>query len=226
MQPPGSGHVRYIDSAFWKEKYCAHHQSDATAVSCTSCLRLRLKDSDDVVALPDGRYSCLQCFSQAPQRTDDAQALYANVLHWYRSIKMPHRETPPFTLVEDSALNGHRASSGSLAGGPITHTRGICLAEQYDTFRMGWHTGRRVDVTAILVLSGLPALLTGAVLAHELMHAWLRMEGFRDLPPAVEEGLCQLMAYLWLEAQTPEVRDPPLRCSAGGAAARGAAALL
>lgn len=54
-------------------------------------------------------------------------------------------------------------------------------------------------MTAILVLFGLPWLLTGSILAHEVMHAWLRTNGFRQLPPEVEEGLCQLMALLWLE---------------------------
>jgi Protein DA1 len=154
-------------------------------------------------------------------------------------------------LVEASALNEYRAAeSHSLgparnastsdhsgpsghggAGGPITHTRGLCLYEWHETIRVGTiHrdkrtnslfsstnlqplTGssnrirdRRYHVSAILVLSGMSWLLTGAVLAHELMHAWLRMEGYRELPQAVEEGLCQLLAYLWLEGQQLEVR--------------------
>ena len=52
----------------------------------------------------------------------------------------------------------------------------------------------------------------GAILAHECMHAWLRLSGFaagqlrhlggeEGLDLQVEEGLCQLMALLWLEAQ-------------------------
>jgi hypothetical protein len=46
-------------------------------------------------------------------------------------------------------------------------------------------------------------------MAHECMHAYLRLSGFRtdasagkadtELPPEVEEGLCQLVALLWLE---------------------------
>jgi hypothetical protein len=51
------------------------------------------------------------------------------------------------------------------------------------------------------VLYGLPRLLTGSILAHEVMHAWLRLSGYRHLSQDVEEGLCQLMALLWLEAQ-------------------------
>jgi hypothetical protein len=36
---------------------------------------------------------------------------------------------------------------------------------------------RHCEVTAILVLYGLTRLLTGSILAHELMHAWLRLDG-------------------------------------------------
>lgn len=59
-------------------------------------------------------------------------------------------------------------------------------------------------MTAILVLFGLPWLLTGSILAHETMHAWLRLGGISQLNPEVEEGLAQLMALLWLEHQAPQ----------------------
>ncbi len=59
-------------------------------------------------------------------------------------------------------------------------------------------------MTAILVLYGLPWLLTGSILAHETMHAWLRLSGVSHLPADVEEGLAQLMALLWLEHQAPD----------------------
>ena len=144
-------------------------------------------------------------------------------------------------LVDSSALNEYRSKEGHGGLGssePITHTRGLCLYEWYETIRVGTisrgargrgggltsqsstmslrnsnrgggggrERRRHVSVTAILVLAGMSWLLTGAVLAHELMHAWLRMEGFGELPPQVEEGLCQLMAYLWLEGQRFQVR--------------------
>ena len=57
------------------------------------------------------------------------------------------------------------------------------------------------SVSAILVMYGLPRLLTGCVIAHELMHAWLRMRNVAQLDAQVEEGMCQLMAMLWLDGQ-------------------------
>lgn len=58
-----------------------------------------------------------------------------------------------------------------------------------------------LQVTAILVQFGLPRFLTGSIIAHEVMHAWLRYQHVRQLSLDVEEGLCQLMASLWLETQ-------------------------
>lgn len=55
-------------------------------------------------------------------------------------------------------------------------------------------------MNAIVVLYGLPAVAAGAVLAHECVHAQIRLEGgYPRLEPKVEEGLCQLVALLWVE---------------------------
>jgi len=52
---------------------------------------------------------------------------------------------------------------------------------------------------------GLPLYFFGAVAAHELGHAWLAIQQYPHLPKQVEEGLCELIAYLWLGGQnTPE----------------------
>ena len=49
----------------------------------------------------------------------------------------------------------------------------------------------------------MPRVFAGAILAHECMHAWLRLSGIGQLDPQIEEGLCQLMAVLWLGTLTP-----------------------
>ncbi|GFP79424.1 protein da1-related 2 [Phtheirospermum japonicum] len=74
---------------------------------------------------------------------------------------------------------------------------------------------RKCEVTAILVLYGLPRLLTGAILAHELMHGWLRLNGYRNLAPEVEEGVCQVLSHMWLDSEVlPEMRHMPSTSSA------------
>jgi hypothetical protein len=56
-------------------------------------------------------------------------------------------------------------------------------------------------VSAVLVLYGLPADLTGAILAHEAMHAWIKLN--KQFPFSltlkIEEGLCQVIADKYLE---------------------------
>lgn len=53
-----------------------HHQDAVGVVSCTSCLRLRELGSDDIVAIGDGRHSCLMCLELMVHNTADAQPLY------------------------------------------------------------------------------------------------------------------------------------------------------
>lgn len=59
-------------------------------------------------------------------------------------------------------------------------------------------------MTGILCVCGLPRELTISVLCHEAVHAWLRLHPDTDvlkpILPAVEEGCCQLVAHLLLEA--------------------------
>ena len=89
-----------------------------------------------------------------------------------------------------------------LHGGAHRHTKSTtCRACRH--WCLSWR-GTCAQVTAILVLYGLPWLLTGSILAHETMHAWLRLSGVSHLPADVEEGLAQLMALLWLEHQAPD----------------------
>jgi hypothetical protein len=57
-------------------------------------------------------------------------------------------------------------------------------------------------------LHGLPREHTAVVIAHELGHAWLFLNAFPELPLHVEEGLCELCEYLWLNQQhTPEAKN-------------------
>jgi hypothetical protein len=75
--------------------------------------------------------------------------------------------------------------------------------------------GRYVYISQIAALKGLPRLYLGNILAHEATHAWLalnpmrkqgvagenvRLGVVRKLPLLVEEGLCQLMAHLYLDS--------------------------
>ena len=64
-----------------------------------------------------------------------------------------------------------------------------------------------LQAKGILVMYGLPWLLTGAILAHEVMHAWVAENKLhcghakRDELSGVGEGLAELLGFMWLEAQ-------------------------
>jgi len=132
------------------------------------------------------------------------------------------RHRPPLHLVSQDALD---AANGKEAWhvGRTSRTRGLCLftehiiraVERVGTARTGNggffpvgfaervvgapRFGETV-VNAVVVLYGLPFVAFGAVLAHECTHAYIRIAGgFPRLAPKTEEGLCQLVALLWVE---------------------------
>jgi len=82
------------------------------------------------------------------------------------------------------------------------------------------------EVDGIYVLQGLPMIHTCQVLVHELMHAWLAKNKVHRLPHQLEEGLCELVSYLWLVEHTSKLRSsreavPRIDRAAYGAAASG-----
>jgi hypothetical protein len=58
------------------------------------------------------------------------------------------------------------------------------------------------SATAVLVLMGLPTDMTASILAHEAFHVWcsLTKDFPFQLPPKVEEGMCQLIAFKYIES--------------------------
>jgi hypothetical protein len=86
----------------------------------------------------------------------------------------------------------------------------VQLVDELQTLTLGTHESGRVAgtatilgqrVTEIHIVSGLPEVEFGATVAHEAMHAWMAQNGFPSLDPAIEEGLCQVVAYRWLRDQ-------------------------
>lgn len=104
-----------------------------------------------------------------------------------------------------------------VQGGVAGYTGGASVGEECPLLFSRWELAQghlahpRSSLPSTQVLFGLPRLLTGSILAHECCHAYLRMAGYaahRHLEPQVEEGLCQLMALLWLERQQDALKGP------------------
>jgi len=66
------------------------------------------------------------------------------------------------------------------------------------------HTRR---VRSIRLQPGLDAMRASHVLAHEFMRAWLWLQGFPEMDSHTEEGLCELVAYLYLLSSLREPRE-------------------
>ncbi|KAL5717247.1 Protein DA1-related 2 [Ranunculus cassubicifolius] len=211
----GAGLIEYRSHPFWSQKYCPSHEHDRTA-RCCSCERLESWNSR-YVSLGDGRSLCFECMESAIMDTGDCQSLYHAIRDYYEGMNMKLDQQIPMLLVERQALN-EAIESEKNGYHHMPETRGLCLSEEQTVSsihrrpRMGGNRlvgmrthpqklTRRCEVTAILVLYGLPRLLTGSILAHELMHGWLRLKGYRNLSPEVEEGICQVLSYMWLESE-------------------------
>ena len=53
-------------------------------------------------------------------------------------------------------------------------------------------------IEAVTLRPGLTCLAAAQVLAHEYTHCWLWLQNYPVLPPRLEEGLCELLSYLYL----------------------------
>ncbi|KAL0314758.1 UNVERIFIED_CONTAM: protein DA1 [Sesamum angustifolium] len=216
-----AGLIEYRAHPFWSQKYCPSHEHDGTP-RCCSCERMESWDAR-FAALNDGRKLCLECLDSAIMDTDECQPLFLDIQEFFEGLNMKVTQQVPLLLVERQALN--EAMDGERHGHHhMPETRGLCLSEEQtvSTILRRPRTGgnrvmtmrtepykltRHCEVTAILILYGLPRLLTGSILAHEMMHAWLRLNGYRTLRQDVEEGICQVLASMWLESQILYMSD-------------------
>ncbi|XP_065617243.1 protein DA1 [Quercus suber] len=210
-----AGLIEYRAHPFWIQKYCPFHEHDNTP-RCCSCERMEPRDTR-YVSLNDGRRLCLECLDTAVMDTYECQPLYLDIQEFYEGLNMKVEQQVPLLWVERQALN--EAREGEKNGHyHMPETRGLCLSEEQtiSTVRQTrngagkrnvnmvtepFKLSRRCEVTAILILYGLPRLLTGSILAHEMMHAWLRLKGYRTLSQDVEEGICQVLAHMWLSSK-------------------------
>lgn len=53
-------------------------------------------------------------------------------------------------------------------------------------------------IKALVLKFGTPYVHMGATMAHEMMQAWFYLNGVTELEMRVEEGICNLMRYMWM----------------------------
>ncbi|HFD38730.1 MAG TPA: protein DA1 [Anaerolineae bacterium] len=177
----------YLTNA-WGESFCQHHTEQYP--KCFSCGRLissRLTDGG--VRYGDGRTVCNLCRRTAIDHNRQGQRILAQVQRGLARLGLDiDRFEFPLRLTDQQELN--RLSTHRYNKQPTG------MARTRLTTRNGQVIGRHVE--EILVLHDLPLEHAAGVMAHELGHAWLFLHAFPQLPPMVEEGLCNLCEYLWL----------------------------
>ncbi len=181
---------RYFED-LWGNKYCSSHRREPR---CSSCSRfIGSPEAPKGVKYADGRVMCTTCLKTAvnePERVNRLVEEIKTVLA-RQGFQFDARAKIPITLTGQKDLHNalqKRSRGVTTAGVTQTNVHAILGVE------------RSREVKMIQALYGLPYEHLGAVLAHELGHAWLFLNHFPHLPQYVEEGICEWISSLWLQA--------------------------
>ncbi|ONK67706.1 uncharacterized protein A4U43_C05F2880 [Asparagus officinalis] len=173
-----AGLIEYRAHPYWGQKYCPSHEYDNTP-RCCSCEKMEPRTTK-YMSLGDGRSLCLECLDSAVMDTGECQPLYHSIRDYYEGMNMRIDQQIHMLLVERQALN--EAMEGEKSGRHhMPETRGLCLSEEQTVSsilkkpRMGRNRVldmrtqpqklvRTCEVTAILVLYGLPRLIIFSIL--------------------------------------------------------------
>ena len=122
---------------------------------------------------------------------DRAASLFASVKTRFEKMGFPFEGKPtPLRLVDLGELQSYH---------PKHHgTHPLLGMARTQTVLRGKREVQR-SFLEVLIQYGLPKDHFETVAVHELCHAWLFYQGYPKLPDKVEEGLCSLCEYLWLE---------------------------
>ncbi|KAJ4844450.1 hypothetical protein Tsubulata_028934, partial [Turnera subulata] len=205
--------MEYATQNSWDQAYSYNYKGYGTA-KCCSCKRLEPNDGN-YISYSDGqtqdRKICRECFATAVLDTKSSKSLVQNVLQFYEHLGMRISREIPVYMVDEGELR-RNSRENTHPGMPIL---GLSVhAQKYVTLikKASLQERGRVVVAKetheyynntrmVLLLFGLPKLMTGAILAHEFMHMWLRLKGVPNgkLDPRIEEGIAQVMGYMWLD---------------------------
>ena len=184
-------------------------------ICCSSRLEsLPCSGRDAFIALPDGRRECFECCLTAVVDSAEASELYVEVVDFMERqlglVIPPEMRDVPVLAVDLGSLNEQREKTPSGHGHGVV--RGLTLYSYATVSHITpgqWSLGGYLpdsraifrteclrEVTAVLVLVGMPRDVTASVLAHEAMHVYLKLsKSFPlHLSSQCEEGLCQLVA--------------------------------
>ncbi|PKI74301.1 hypothetical protein CRG98_005312 [Punica granatum] len=195
-----SGVPQYGEVPVFHQKYCTKHLHDGTAI-CFFCERLEVRGTR-YSSYDDGRKICSDCKKSAIMNERDCQPLVDEILKFYEDLDMKVRqEFIPIFVLDKKKMNMIQTPKY----GPKNNITGV----KEEPFKLVSYK----NVECIELLNGCPRLYIGRTLAHEMMHARLCLEGYQQsqkkhvqgfcgpLPYNIEEGMCQVMAHIWIKSK-------------------------
>ena len=211
----------------WGEVYCVGHEKDFP--QCHGCGRLVVpadaqaqfaraastssasgapplqRRSSSGVDYDDGRSLCAACVPSAVHGAAQVEAVWAAVRAFFGKlgVTVPAGSFPVRLLDRNSLQEVCRSTQSYHATQrcPL----GVTCCNSSIVFNRRSDGRQRVEsdersVSQVACLSGLPEGYLSTVLAHELGHVVMHLQGFpTDLAPLVSEGVCELFSFLWLE---------------------------
>ncbi|MBE8215929.1 MAG: protein DA1 [Endozoicomonadaceae bacterium] len=178
---------------FWGNRFCIDHQYYLD--QCTSCGRLICEAlTEGGFRYPDGLIMCSLCDRRGIFSVERAEILLKDMRYELKLNGLDLGEAEvPIRLVDRNELFRRSRRSSNEGHLLLGLTRGM-LSSIKD---------KVVDkrFMEILIQRGLPDEQFKLVAIHELCHAWIFYRGIHHLSLKIEEGLCVLSEYLWLERQ-------------------------
>lgn len=110
-------------------------------------------------------------------------------------------EKIPLRLGSREELNKALKGENDGSDHQLPVIRAVCLLEEHTVTNYIFWKPRQLccEVKEIIIWYGLPRLLTGSLLAQQMMSAWLRLKHYPNLSPDVEKGICRYLAHRWME---------------------------
>ncbi|TQE09002.1 hypothetical protein C1H46_005385 [Malus baccata] len=174
---------------FWNFNYCKTHESDGTP-RCNTCDRFKTTGQNEYVNLGNNQQLCSECFSTAILHPSKCKRLIENVRKFYKKLGLQVDKKIPILLIDHDEIRRIHPNEQMLnVVGLTTHppytvmTISKC-SRKGDNVEVQKKEIKKLasgKVSSILLLFGRSEVMIGATLAHEMMHAWLALQGCNHL---------------------------------------------
>ncbi|KAH7860767.1 hypothetical protein Vadar_017761 [Vaccinium darrowii] len=192
---------------------------------CFSCHRPQNSRPIEVeyTNLGDGRYLCPECIPLSLTDSKQVKPVMRRVQHFFEEhLKVPVKKDIPIFFLDANEMNKN-AGRGTIDTNTVLFYGRILYSGGDITLKIVKRWVRRGaaieavtkfkdvkvdDVATILLSFGLPKQVIGETLAHEMVHALIKLQGWNlTLETSVEEGLCNAVACMWIDYTADDYDD-------------------